>query len=243
MNMPPAFSPLQTDYGEKYQDRPRLDVVGLLEPPFQSVLEIGCGSGATGQAVKQKFPGVTYFGVELDPVSAASARTVLDRVITGDIEQIDLGHHDVLQNMFDVIICADVLEHLYDPWNVVGTLHRYLRPGGRVIASIPNVQNARVLDNLVGGRWTYCGQGLLDATHIRFFTLHEIRQMFINNGYVVEQMVSSCDADMPTGGPWPRDIDLGRLIVKQATADHVQQLFTFQYLLRARAIVAAGGAS
>jgi len=243
MNGIPMFSPLQADYGEKYQDRPRLDVMGLLEFPFRSVLEIGCGCGATGQAVKQKFPGVTYYGVELDPVAAASARTVLDRVITGNIEQMDLEHYDVRRNMFDVIVCADVLEHLYDPWKAVGMFHRYLNSGGRVVASIPNVQNARLLRGLAGGRWTYSDQGLLDATHIRFFTLHEIGQLFVRNGYAVEHVMSICDADMPTGGPWPRDVDLGRMVVKQVTAEDVQQLFTFQYLIRVRSTVAGGGAS
>jgi O-antigen biosynthesis protein len=243
MNGLPAFSPLQTGYGEKYQDRPRLDVLGLLDFPFRNVLEIGCGSGATGQAVKQKFPGVTYTGIELDPGAAAHARTVLDRVVTGNIERMDLDASDIGRDMFDVIICADVLEHLYDPWKVIGMFHRYLHSEGRVIASIPNVQNVRLLHNLVGGRWTYMGDGLLDATHIRFFTLHEIRQMFVRNGYVVEQVIGVCDTDMPTGGSWPRDVDLGRMVVKQVTAEDVQQLFTFQYLIRVRTIVAGGGAS
>jgi 2-polyprenyl-3-methyl-5-hydroxy-6-metoxy-1,4-benzoquinol methylase len=243
MNGMHGFSPLQTDYAEKYQDRPRLDVMGLLEFPFRSVLEIGCGCGATGQAVKQKFPGVTYYGVELDPSAAASARTLLDRVITGNIEEIDLEHYDIRRNMFDVILCADVLEHLYDPWNIVGTFHRYLRPEGRVIASIPNVQNVRLLHNLVGGRWTYSSQGLLDATHIRFFTLHEIGQMFIRNGYAVEQVISNCDNGMPTSGPWPRDVDLGRMVVKQVTAEDIRQLYTFQYLIRVRKTATQGGAS
>ncbi len=243
MNGIPAFSPLHSGYGEKYQDRPRYDVIGLLEFPFRTVLEIGCGCGATGQAIKQQFPGVTYYGVELDPTAAASARTVLDRVITGNIEQMDLEHYDIRRNMFDVIICADVLEHLYDPWKVVGMFHRYLRPGGRILASIPNVQNVRILHNLVMERWTYSNSGLLDATHIRFFTLHEIGQLFVNNGYAVEQVISTCDNDMPTGGPWPRDLDLGKMVVKQVTAEDVQRLFTFQYLIRVHTTVAGGGAS
>lgn len=239
----PAFSPLSTRYEQKYQDRPRLEVIGMLDFPFQSVLEIGCSTGATGRAVKQQFPGVTYCAVEIDPVAAGEARQVLDRVITGDIERMDLEHYDLRPRAFDVIICADVLEHLYDPWKTVQAFHRLLHPGGKVIASIPNVQNARVLHNVAAGRWTYTDQGLLDATHIRFFTLYEIGQMFVRNGYDIEQVISSCDSDMPTSGPWPRDIDLGKLILKQVTEEEVHQIFTFQYLVRVRSTMARGGVS
>jgi|WetSurMetagenome_2_1015567.scaffolds.fasta_scaffold60182_2 O-antigen biosynthesis protein len=241
MSAMPTFSPLTVEYEKKYQDRPRQEVVALLEFPFRSVLEIGCGNGATGQAVKQQFPGTYYCGVELDQVAAQHARKVLDRVITGDIERMDLEHYDLIRSPFDVIVCADVLEHLYDPWNVVQKLHQCLATGGRIIASIPNVQNARVLHNLVGGRWTYTDQGLLDATHIRFFTLYEIGQMFVRNGYEVEQVISSCDPDMPTTGPWPRDVDLGLCILKQVSEKEVQQIFTFQYLVRARNMAKPGG--
>lgn len=243
MNNSPVFSPLSTGYEQKYQDRPRHEVIGLLEFPFRSVLEIGCGSGATGQEVKRKFPGVSYWGIEIDPVAAEQARAVLDRVITADIERMDLTHYDVRRHAFDAIVCADVLEHLYDPWKVVHMLHQYLQPGGRVVASIPNVQNARLLQGLVAGRWTYADMGLLDATHIRFFTLHEIGQMFVRNGYELEAVISSCDEGMPTSGPWPRDIDLGRIIVKQASEQDVQQFYTFQYLVRARSAATQGGAS
>jgi SAM-dependent methyltransferase len=243
MNGPSSFSPLHVDYNDKYGNLPRMDILGLLDFRFGSILEIGCGGGATGQVVKQKYPGVTYCGVEKDAAAAANARVVLDGVVTGNIEEMDLEHYDIRSHSFDVIICADVLEHLYDPWRALQTFHRYLQPDGRVVATIPNVQNVQVLRDLAGGRWTYKGSGLLDATHIRFFTLYEIRQLFGRNGYTVEQVLGKYDADMPTGGPWPRDIDLGTMILKQVTAEDVQQLFTFQYLIRARSTAAGGGAS
>lgn len=236
-----SFSPLTADYEKKYQDRPRQEVVALLDFPFRNVLEIGCGSGATGMAVKQQFPGVFYCGVELDPVAAEHARRVLDRVVTGDIERMDLAHYDLTRSLFDVIVCADILEHLYDPWSVVQKLHHWLAPGGHIVASIPNVQNARLLHNLVAGRWTYTDQGLLDATHIRFFTLHDIGQMFVRNGYEVEKVISSCDPDMPTSGPWPRDVDLGKVVLKHVTQEEVQQIFTFQYLVCVRNALRQGG--
>jgi SAM-dependent methyltransferase len=234
MTTTPAFSPLQSNYDEKYQDRPRTDVIGLLDFPFRRVLEIGCGSGATGSEVKRRYPGIYYCGVELDGDAAQAARNALDFVATGNIEEMDLEHYGILRNSFDVVICADVLEHLYDPWKVVTHFHEYLKPGGRVIASIPNVQNVRLIHNLLLGAWTYAGQGLLDATHIRFFTIREIGQLFVRNGYTVEQVLSSCEADMPVGGTFPRDIDIGKAVIKQINADDLQQLYTFQYIIRVR---------
>jgi O-antigen biosynthesis protein len=242
MTVQTRFSPLHAGYEEKYQDRPRMEVIGLLQFPFRNVLELGCGAGATGREVKRQHPDVTYWGIELDPAAAAEARGVLDHVLTGNIEQINLEHYGVPKHSFDVIICADVLEHLYDPWTVVSSFHEYLTLGGRVAASIPNVQNVRLLQNLVAGRWAYTSQGLLDATHLRFFTLHEIGEMFVKNGFQIEQIISSCDADMPAGGSWPGDLNLGRVTITNVTEDQLHQLYTFQYLVCAQSRGGQGGA-
>ena len=241
MSVMPAFSPLQPNHREKYQDRPRGDVIGLLDFPFQRVLEIGCGCGATGAAIKQRYPGVYYCGIELDRDAAQDARHVLDHVATGDIEQMDPECYGIRKHSFDVVICADVLEHLYDPWKVVANFHEYLMSGGRVIASIPNVQNIRLIHNLLMGAWTYTGQGFLDATHIRFFTILEIGQMFVRNGYTVEKVLSVFDANIPAGGDFPRDIDLGKVVIKQATPDDLQKLYAFQYIIRVRRNEIGGG--
>ena len=227
-------SPLQTRYEEKYEDRPRMELMGLLDFPFRDVLEIGCGGGATGEVIKRDHPDVTYCGVEIDANAAAHARRVLDRVVRGDIERMSLEDYDIPRNGFDLIILADVLEHLYDPWKVMRMLRDYLRPGGLVVASIPNTQNIRLVQGLVNGFWTYAQAGLLDATHIRFFTLVEIGRLFSGSGYMIDQLISSCDADMPTAGPWPRDLEWGKLVLRGLTREDVQQLYTFQYLVRAR---------
>lgn len=228
------YSPLLTRYEEKYEDRPRMELMGLLDVPFRDVLEIGCGAGATGRVIKQQHPGVVYRGIEIDRAAAVEARKVLDHVVAGDVETMVMEDTGIPRQGIDLVIIADVLEHLYDPWKLLRTLHEYLRPGGMVVASIPNTQNIRLLQNLVNGFWTYSNQGLLDATHIRFFTLMEIGRMFTGSGYVIDQLVSSCDADMPKHGPWPMDLSFGKLSLHGLSQDDVQQLFTFQYLVRAR---------
>lgn len=229
-----ALSPLDARYEEKYQDRPRMDLMGLLDFPFQSVLEVGCGSGATARAIKERVSSITYLGIEMDQQAADEARTGMDRVLTGDIEKMNLDHYDIRRNSIDLVIFADVLEHLYDPWKVLRMLHPYLRADGRIIASIPNIQNIRVIQNLIKGFWTYANMGLLDATHIRFFTLAEIGKLFAGSGYATEQMVSVLNVEFPREGSWPRDLDLGNVLLRNVTQDQAQQLFTFQYLIRAR---------
>jgi O-antigen biosynthesis protein len=227
-------SPLLARYEEKYEDRPRMELIALLDVPFQTVLEIGCGAGATGRVIKEQHPGTTYIGVEIDREAASEARKVLDHVVTCDVERFSLADAGIPLNEIDLVIFADVLEHLYDPWKVLRSLHPHLRPDGAVVASIPNVQNIRLLQNLVNGFWTYGNQGLLDATHIRFFTLIEIGRMFTGSGYLIDKLISSCDADIPHEGPWPRDLTFGKMMLRGMTLEDVQQLYTFQYLVRAR---------
>lgn len=240
MDAAQMYSPLLARYEEKYDDRPRMEIMGLLDIPFRTVLEIGCGAGATGRFIKQQHPEVIYYGVEIDRDAAGEARKVLDHVVTCDVEAFTLEDVGIPRQGIDVVILADVLEHLYDPWKLLRSLHAHLRPGGAVVASIPNTQNVRMVQNLVNGFWTYGSQGLLDATHVRFFTLIEIGKMFTGSGYQIDQLVSSCDADMPTAGPWPRDLSFGKVTFHGMTVEDVQQLYTFQYLVRGRVRPANG---
>jgi len=230
------FSPLrQEDHLAKYGDNPRTDLLALLQEAPRRVLDIGCGSGAFGVLVKQKFPGVHYVGVELDESAAALARPRLDKVIVADVERTSLEQFDIAKASFDLLVCADVLEHLYDPWKALHALSEHLAPGGKVLASFPNIQNISVIAGLVAGNWTYARFGLLDATHIRFFTLNEIVKLFSGTGFSILQCVATVqDNSVLSQGEWPRDLDFGRLVLKNVTKEEAQRLFTFQYLVLAR---------
>jgi 2-polyprenyl-3-methyl-5-hydroxy-6-metoxy-1,4-benzoquinol methylase len=123
------FSPLRhEDHLARYGDNPRTDLLALIQEPPRRVLDIGCGSGAFGVPVKQKYPGVFYVGVEADESVAALARPRLDKVVVANIEQVALDSLDIPKGSFDLIVCADVLEHLYDPWKVLHALSEYLAP-------------------------------------------------------------------------------------------------------------------
>lgn len=226
-------SPLKTGYKDKYNDKPRTDIIDLITESPEYVFEIGCGSGATGAALKQKFPDIKYIGLESEEQAAQVAQTRLDRVIVADIEKANLEDYGVVKSHFDLLICADVLEHLYDPWKTLFVLRGYLKKNGKLIASIPNTQNISLILNLLTGNWTYEKYGLLDATHIRFFTLNEIARLFSGTGYKVIHVIPKLNFKLEDEG-WPSDIDLGRVLLKNVTKEEALRLFTFQYLIIAQ---------
>jgi len=109
---------------------------------------------------------------------AAVASNILDKIITGDVENINLKEC-FLANYFDCIIFVDVLEHLRDPWRILQEITLFLKEGGVVVASIPNVRHYSTILNLIfKGQWPYRERGIHDKTHLRFFTLKNIKELF-----------------------------------------------------------------
>jgi len=153
-----------------------------------SVLEIGCGDGNLGRAYKARNPSVFYMGIELFEGAANRARKHLDHVIVGDIEQTQVfaALDAMLEGRrFDVLVCGDVLEHLRDPWAVLTLLRARMAPGGVCVACIPNVAHWSLLAGQIKGQWEYADQGLLDRTHLRFFTVDSAQTMFRNAGWSI----------------------------------------------------------
>jgi 2-polyprenyl-3-methyl-5-hydroxy-6-metoxy-1,4-benzoquinol methylase len=173
----------QLNPAPEYFQGQRSDVAELVPQGCARVLDVGCGYGGLGRILRAR--GVAQvFGVEINPDAASRLDGVYADYWIGDVEQVNLPA-DI--EAFDCIVFADVLEHLRDPW---GTLTRYLqrlKPGGYVVASIPNVRNIALLYNLVvRGRWCYEESGLLDRTHLRFFTRREILDLFSQAGLEID---------------------------------------------------------
>jgi 2-polyprenyl-3-methyl-5-hydroxy-6-metoxy-1,4-benzoquinol methylase len=227
------YSPLKAGHESKYDDKPRMELLECVTGDCKRVLEVGCGTGATGALVKQTFPGAWYAGLEIDEKAADIARARLDQVITGNLETLDIEKAGLSRESFDLIICADVLEHLYDPWKALHRLRDFLRPGGKVLASIPNTQNIHLIQHLAAGHWTYSDFGLLDATHIRFFTLGEIVKLFHGTGYTIINCGNRLEAPIEKEG-WPRDLDYGQLVLRNVSFEDANKLFTIQYLILAQ---------
>lgn len=149
-----------------------------------NVLEIGCACGATLREIGAHNPTIQLFGVELNEAASAIASPFV-KVLSMDVEKLEPKKIPV---RFDYIIMGDVIEHLMDPWSVLTHMRELLVPGGAVIASIPNVAHISNLHNLLRGYWSYQDMGLLDRTHIRFFTKYEIVNMVQRAGLIVQEI-------------------------------------------------------
>lgn len=157
---------------------------------YGSMLEIGAGSGATLIYAKKKSYAQSIFGVELCTVANSFQQSKeFENFIIGNIENIELPFN---QEQFDVILCADVLEHLVNPYDVIKKMHPYLKNNGVFITSLPNIRQMQMLKQIyINGDFKYTDAGILDKTHLRFFCKKNMIELFENNGYVIDRIVSN----------------------------------------------------
>lgn len=163
----------------------RRDFLDLLpHGEVENVLEIGCGAGDTGAAALAAGLCRSYCGIEIAPQAAALARTRLTELHEGDVERMDLPWPD---HHFDAVLMSEVLEHLVDPWSVVKRVVAKLRPGALVLASSPNVAQFAVVRGLIADRWELTEAGVMDRTHLRWFTEASYKRMFVDAGIRIER--------------------------------------------------------
>jgi ubiquinone/menaquinone biosynthesis C-methylase UbiE len=162
-------------------------IFDLLPSDLHKVLEVGTGSGALACAYKEINKSVEYVGVEIDDAYKELSLRYCDRIY---LENFESPSTDLVNeiNDADVLIFSDVLEHMYDPWKVIEFLYANVKLGSRVIASIPNIQHWSIQARLLNGEFEYTETGLLDRTHIRFFTRKTMIQLFENNGFVINSI-------------------------------------------------------
>jgi 2-polyprenyl-3-methyl-5-hydroxy-6-metoxy-1,4-benzoquinol methylase len=151
----------------------------------QVILDVGCATGYLGAVMKQK--GNRVYGIEISDVAAKKAMKVLDDVIVGNIENIDLPFP---KKYFDKIICSDVLEHLFNPRQVLFKLRDYLKPTGELMVVVPNVAYYTIRLMLLMGNWEYRDVGSMDYGHLRFFTKKTISILMEKSGYHVLETIS-----------------------------------------------------
>jgi len=183
-----------------YPDSARPELLGLMDGTPRRALELGCHRGALGAAMKARFPGLHHVGLEINAEAAREARSRIDEVVIADFLAHDTASDPVFAQAFDTAVLADVLEHLYDPWATLVKLRSHLTTDARVYVSVPNVRNAWLIEQLIQGRWSYQSAGLLDITHIRFFTLTECQRMFTETGFAVETVVATRDPRVNLSG-------------------------------------------
>ena len=164
--------------GPAYGRRERSDALAFLAAPLGEVLDVGCAEGGNSDALRAM--GATRIaGVEIDPAFAAAARSRLDEVVVGSVEE-DLPWPS---ERFETVLCYDVLEHLRDPWTALARLRDLLRPGGRIHIALPNARHTSLwLPLVTRGRFAYAPEGILDVTHLRFFARRDAEDLVRSAG-------------------------------------------------------------
>lgn len=165
----------------------REDIIKHIEKGSHKILDVGCGAGALGDYLKKQGYAKEIIGLELITEAADVASNKLDKVICCDLNITPVANYEKdIGNKFDYIICADVLEHLIDPWSTLITLVGMLKQDGRLIVSMPNVRHWSVwLPLIVRGRFDYAEAGIMDRTHLRFFTKTTAFDLFEHAGLKV----------------------------------------------------------
>jgi glycosyltransferase involved in cell wall biosynthesis len=160
-----------------YYNRVNPDLLSVIPADARCIVEVGCGTGAMAVAHRAVNPRVRYFGIEANRAAAEVAKSRLERVVVADAAEVHPEQVGVVCGEVDCLIFGDVLEHMTDPWTVLKRLVTWIRPGGQVIACIPNIAHWSTVLGLLRGDWTYQDEGLLDRTHVRFFTRETIERM------------------------------------------------------------------
>mgnify|MGYP006414278653 FL=1 len=213
----------------QYYKHVRDDVLSLVPKSATDILEIGCAAGMTGRELK-KNADIYFAGVEIDHKASLEAKKVLDYVIEGNIETLDLPFEE---QRFDCILFADVLEHLIDPLTVLKKIRKFLKVNGTIIASIPNVQYLGVVNQLVEGNWTYQDEGILDRTHLRFFTYREIIKLFDEAGYKISTVSETLDPQYKNMKDQTAELNIGRIRIRDLSAEELKKFFVYQYKITA----------
>jgi 2-polyprenyl-3-methyl-5-hydroxy-6-metoxy-1,4-benzoquinol methylase len=183
-----AHTAFAADAGYYGEVRPSL--VALLPERPRAVLDVGCGRGGYLSVCRQR-GAERLVGIELRADVAEALRAEgWAEVLTGSVEELELSR---FEGAFDLIVASFVLEHVADPWSVLARLKTLLAPGGVLVGALPNVRYWRVaLPLLVKGDWTYVEEGVMDRTHLRFFTRRTMRDLFAATGFACETLRPIC---------------------------------------------------
>ena len=188
-----------------------------------NVLEVGCDLGATLFAIKGCYPNCQTYGLDINEAAIDIAKHIT-KAEYGNIDELKVP----FQEKFNYIIFGDVLEHLRHPEEVISMCRDLLTENGYIVASIPNLMHISVMEELIEGRFPYSDAGLLDRTHIHFFTYYEIMKMFEQAGYAVR------DINRVAFSLSEREKEIIEVLLR--FSDHTEDWMyeTFQYIVKAQ---------
>ena len=210
---------MQEQKQEWYYQFVRREIAPLLPEHAENVLEIGCGDGATLNWLRETGHAQWLTGIEINPEAAEVAFSRLDKIYQGDA---DLHLKNMPPQSQDLVLCLDVLEHLQDPWQTLKRISALIKPGGSLIVSLPNIRHYSVLLPLLfKGQWEYREAGILDKTHLRFFSRQGALELLESAGFSQIQTLSTY--------AWGNRDEW----VDKATFGVLNEFLSYQYVLRA----------
>ena len=169
-----------------YYSHARPEIAVFIPDTVKTILDIGCGAGEFLKLVKDR-TGAETWGIEVEDKIAKKAKQQVDKVLTGNVEE---KINSIPDRFFDCITFNDVLEHFQEPSEILKKIKSKLSQNGIIVASIPNVRYYNNIKELIIKReWEYRDAGILDSTHLRFFTQKSMKRMFEEVGYRVEKQV------------------------------------------------------
>lgn len=163
-------------------------------PANSKILELGCATGFMSEYFRD-YLNCRVYGVDIDPAAVKLASKYTVKSLSCDLDQNDSWTKIKKIGKFDVVFASAVLEHLKDPWSAVKHIHSVLKPGGVIIATIPNIAHWRMRLSLMQGNWDYQQYGILDNTHLKFFTYFTFQNLLKDAGFKIEKIAID-----PAGG-------------------------------------------
>jgi SAM-dependent methyltransferase len=232
--MSPPESPTDKCTDKCYTNQGNEPILERLDPRAHTILDVGCGAGDNARRLKKRDERRKVYGITLSEREKTAAAGVLDECWVRDVETDDLSFLDAYE--FDALLFSHVLEHLAEPWDTVRTFSDHLVSGGQILIAVPNVLNWKTRLQFLVGRFEYAESGIMDETHLRFFTPETAQRYLL--GPVAEKLA---DVEQHVEGYvpqplWRRHVELDWLA---ATIDEVgcrlfPNLFGQQIVLDAR---------
>jgi 2-polyprenyl-3-methyl-5-hydroxy-6-metoxy-1,4-benzoquinol methylase len=225
---PEAIRPIAELPG--YYRHVRSEILAAVPPEARNILDVGCGAGMLGKALKEQDRERKVTGIEINPEAYHYARMNLDEAFHAELESFDPPFR---KGQFDCMVFADVLEHLKNPWRTARLYASFLRQGGTFIASIPNIRFLPFLCNLAeSGSWKYQDEGILDHTHLRFFTRREFLRLLDFAGIRCDTVTylgtASCAHLRPTTPE--RSVKCGNITLTEVSDADFAEMSAFQIL-------------
>jgi len=219
----------QTPAHDLYND----ELLALMRPDYNHVVEVGVSRGSFAFGYREMNPNARYTGIEINAEYAKAASKYCTEVFVGNIEYFSDEHFTEFGKA-NCWVFSDVLEHLYDPWSLLKKIKQYSQPGTEIVAGIPNSQHWSLQALLCTGFFRYKDSGLLDRTHIRFFSRQTIFELFEQNGYKIIQSIPRIFEEPPE--PVVAALKAMAVAVNANPERVVEEARPFQWLIRAVAV-------